>query len=157
MRARLRPGRNEPMHVRKYAVIAAAAAALLIILAAVTAAVTKTDATARVPVAPSAVEAEPEGADEWMYLQRANADGSIPDAAVNEAIAQSKAAGQASKGSPATDQVWAELGPSNIGGRIRDVAVDPTTKDVVYIATGSGGLWRSTDGGQTFATAWDSQ
>ncbi len=53
--------------------------------------------------------------------------------------------------------MWAELGPSNIGGRIRDVALDPTTKDVVYIATGSGGLWRSTDGGQTFATAWDSQ
>jgi photosystem II stability/assembly factor-like uncharacterized protein len=92
-----------------------------------------------------------------MYLQRANADGSIPDAAVNEAIAQSKAAGEASQGSPATDQVWTELGPSNIGGRIRDLAPDPTTKDVVYIATGSGGLWRSTDGGQTFATAWDSQ
>ena len=92
-----------------------------------------------------------------MYLQRANADGSIPDAAVNEAIAQSKAMGKASQGSPSTDQVWAELGPSNIGGRIRDVAADPTTKDVVYIATGSGGLWRSTDGGQTFATAWDSQ
>ena len=90
-----------------------------------------------------------------MYLQRANADGSIPDAAVNEAIAQSKAMGKASQGSPSTDQVWAELGPSNIGGRIRDVAADPTTKDVVYIATGSGGLWRSTDGGATLTTAWD--
>jgi photosystem II stability/assembly factor-like uncharacterized protein len=48
-------------------------------------------------------------------------------------------------------------GVSENKGRIRDVAADPTTKDVVYIATGSGGLWRSTDGGQTFATAWDSQ
>ena len=84
-----------------------------------------------------------------MYLQRANADGSIPDAAVNEAISQSKAMGQASQGSPATDQVWTELGPSNIGGRIRDVAADPTTQGVVYIATGSGGLWKSTDGGAT--------
>ena len=31
----------------------------------------------------------------------------------------------------------------------------PTTQDVVYIATGSGGLWKSTDGGATFASAWD--
>ncbi len=101
--------------------------------------------------------AEPEGAEEWMYRQRANADGSIPDAAVTAAISQSRALGQASKGSPATDQVWAELGPSNIGGRIRDIAADPTTKDVVYIATGTGGLWKTTDGGTTFAPAWDSQ
>src|SRR5687767_1058185 len=136
---------------------AAIAAALVIVLAAVTAAVTTSDGTQQATTSLSYVPAEPEGADDWMYLQRANADGSIPDAAVNEAIAQSKAAGKASQGSPSTDQVWAELGPSNIGGRIRDVAVDPTTKDVVYIATGSGGLWRSTDGGQTFATAWDSQ
>ena len=90
-----------------------------------------------------------------MYLQRANPDGSIPDAAVNEAIAQSKAMGKASKGSPSTDQVWAELGPSNIGGRVRDTAADPTTQDVVYVATGSGGLWKSTDGGATFTSAWD--
>ena len=101
--------------------------------------------------------AEPEGAEEWMYRQRANADGSIPDAAVTAAIAQSRAIGGAGAGSPATEQVWAELGPSNIGGRIRDIAADPTTKDVVYIATGTGGLWKTTDGGTTFAPAWDSQ
>jgi photosystem II stability/assembly factor-like uncharacterized protein len=142
------------MLMRKFAPIVAAAAALIILLAG-TAAVTRNDGAERVPTGLSAVTADPMGADEWMYLQRANADGSIPDAAVNEAVAQSKAAGTASQGSPSTDQVWAELGPSNIGGRIRDVAADPTTKDVVYIATGSGGLWRSTDGGQTFATAWD--
>ncbi len=105
----------------------------------------------------AAAGAEPLGAEEWMYLQRANPDGLIPDAAVNEAIAQSKKMGTASKGSASTDQVWAELGPSNIGGRIRDVAADPTTQNVAYIATGTGGLWRTTDGGETFATAWDSQ
>ncbi|WP_432935908.1 WD40/YVTN/BNR-like repeat-containing protein [Kribbella sp. CA-253562] len=101
--------------------------------------------------------ANPVGAEEWMYLQRANADGSIPDAAVSQAIAQSDQLGVAAKGSPSTDQVWSGLGPSNIGGRIRDVAADPTTKDVVYIATGTGGLWRSNDAGATFATAWNDQ
>ena len=143
------------MHKRNYAAILAAAAALAIVLAATTAFVTESEGTQLAATAAPVAVAEPDGAEEWMYLQRANADGSIPDAAINEAVAQSKAAGKESQGSPATDQVWTELGPSNIGGRIRDVAADPTTKDVVYIATGSGGLWRSTDGGQTFATAWD--
>ncbi len=105
----------------------------------------------------SAVTADPVGAEEWMYLQRANPDGSIPDAAVTEAIAQSTAMGAASAASPSTNQVWTELGPSNIGGRIRDIAADPTTRDVVYIATGTGGLWRTTDGGATFAPSWDEQ
>ncbi len=142
------------MRTRKFGLIVAAAAALIVLLAG-TAAVTQNDGAKQAPTAQSVVTPDPVGAEEWMYLQRANPDGSIPDAAVNEAIAQSKAAGQASQGSPATDQVWAELGPSNIGGRVRDVAADPTTKDVVYIATGSGGLWRSTDGGATFTSVWD--
>ncbi|HET9665762.1 MAG TPA: hypothetical protein VFP09_03360 [Desertimonas sp.] len=142
------------MRTRKFGLIVAATAALIVLLAG-TAAVTQNDGAEQAPTAQSVVTPDPVGAEEWMYLQRANADGSIPDAAVNEAIAQSKAAGVASQGSPATDQVWAELGPSNIGGRIRDVAADPTTKDVVYIATGSGGLWRSTDGGATFTSVWD--
>lgn len=144
------------MHRKNYAALIAGIAALALVLAATTGFMTSNDGTASVAGAVMVPMEEPDGAEEWMYLQRANADGSIPDAAVNEAVAQSKAAGKASKGSPATDQVWTELGPSNIGGRIRDIAADPTTKDVVYIATGSGGVWRSTDGGQTFATAWDS-
>ncbi len=144
------------MHTRSLAPTAVVAAlmTLLVIAAAI---VTRGDGSEPVPAVVPAVTPEPDGAEDWMYLQRANADGTIPDAAVNEAISQSKAMGQASQGSPATDQVWTELGPSNIGGRIRDVAADPTTKDVVYVATGSGGLWKSTDAGQTLATAWDSQ
>ena len=107
--------------------------------------------------AASVSTADPVGAEEWMYLQRANADGSIPDAAVTSAISQSTKMGAAAMGSPSSDQVWAELGPSNIGGRIRDIAADPTEKDVAYIATGTGGLWRTVDGGRTFETSWDDQ
>ena len=143
------------MHRRHFAAIVAAASAVAIVVAGTAAFVTDSGGTKQGAAVLPVAMPEPDGAEEWMYLQRANPDGSIPDAAVNEAIAQSKAAGQASKGSPATDQVWTELGPSNIGGRVRDIAVDPTTQDVVYIATGSGGLWRSADGGATFSTAWD--
>jgi photosystem II stability/assembly factor-like uncharacterized protein len=106
---------------------------------------------------PARVAADPLGAEEWMFRQRANPDGTISDDAVAEAVAQSSQMGRVSLASPATSQVWAELGPSNIGGRIRDVAADPTTRGAVYIATGTGGLWRTDDGGATFATAWDDQ
>jgi hypothetical protein len=140
------------LYTRRTALIAAAAG--LTILAAIAAIVTRGDGTTRITTAASTAVAEPDGAEEWMYLQRANPDGSIPDAAVNEAISQSKAMGEASQGSPATDQVWSELGPSNIGGRVRDSAADPTTKDVVYVAAGSGGLWRSADGGATLTSVW---
>jgi photosystem II stability/assembly factor-like uncharacterized protein len=110
------------------------------------------------PAAPvGQATADPLGAEEWMYRQRANPDGSIPEAAVTEAIAQSSQMGTMAMGSPSSNQVWAELGPSNIGGRIRDVAADPTTRNVVYIATGTGGLWRSDDAGATFESAWDDQ
>ena len=143
------------MQKKKYVPIFAAAAAFVILLAAGTAAFIKSHGAAHAQTALPFAAAEPDGAEEWMHLQRANADGSIPDEAVNAAIAQSKAAGKASKGSPSTDQVWTELGPSNIGGRVRDAAADPATQDVVYVATGSGGLWRSSDGGATLTSAWD--
>ena len=116
------------MHRRHFAAIVAAAAAVAIVVAGTAAFGTDSSGTKQGATALPVAMPEPDGAEEWMYMQRANPDGSIPDAAVNEAIAQSKAAGQASKGSPATDQVWTELGPSNIGGRIRDVAADPTTQ-----------------------------
>ncbi len=141
------------MHTRSLAPTAVAAA-LMTLLVIVAAIATRGDGAEPVrPLVPAATP-EPDGAEEWMYLQRANADGTIPDAAVNEAISQSKAMGKASKGSPATDQVWAELGPTNIGGRVRDTSADPTTKDVAYVATGSGGLWRTSDGGATLTSVW---
>ncbi|MEA2517859.1 MAG: hypothetical protein QOG16_1697, partial [Actinomycetota bacterium] len=49
---------------------------------------------------------------------------------------------------------WTHMGPVNVGGRVTDIAVDPTTADVVYTATAGGGVWKSTDGGVTFQRAW---
>ena len=49
---------------------------------------------------------------------------------------------------------WELQGPTNIGGRITDVAVDPNKEDTIYVAAVSGGVWRSTDAGETFEQAW---
>ncbi|HEV2784111.1 MAG TPA: glycosyl hydrolase [Actinophytocola sp.] len=55
---------------------------------------------------------------------------------------------------PAVGGRWSLVGPTNIGGRIVDLALDPQRPDTVYVAAASGGLWRSTDAGGTFAPAW---
>ena len=47
------------------------------------------------------------------------------------------------------------VGPAITSGRIADVAVDPKNKHVWYVATASGGLWKTTNHGLTFAPIFD--
>ncbi|MFN2524762.1 MAG: WD40/YVTN/BNR-like repeat-containing protein [Actinomycetota bacterium] len=49
---------------------------------------------------------------------------------------------------------WRFLGPANIGARVVDIAVDVELKDTIYVASASGGIWKSTDGGSTYVEAW---
>lgn len=43
-----------------------------------------------------------------------------------------------------------QLGPHNVGGRTRALAMDVNDPDVLFAGGVSGGLWRSTDGGQSW-------
>jgi photosystem II stability/assembly factor-like uncharacterized protein len=56
------------------------------------------------------------------------------------------------KASPYKDLQWQFLGPTNISGRVVDVdvAVRPGKTRVVYVATASGGLWKTENEGTTF-------
>lgn len=45
---------------------------------------------------------------------------------------------------------WRSIGPANMGGRVADVEGVPGDPNVVYVASGSGGLWKTTNGG----TSW---
>src|SRR4051794_4424657 len=49
---------------------------------------------------------------------------------------------------------WQPLGPSNIGGRVLDIAVDPNNADTIFIAAATGGVWKSTDKGLNFSPVW---
>lgn len=46
---------------------------------------------------------------------------------------------------------WASAGPINSGGRTQAVVIDYTNDKTVLIATAQGGVWRSTDGAETWA------
>ena len=50
---------------------------------------------------------------------------------------------------------WHEAGPDDIGGRTRAVAVDRTNSNVVIAGGVSGGIWKSTDGGNSWTIKSD--
>ncbi len=50
---------------------------------------------------------------------------------------------------------WTPVGPNNIGGRIRAIAVDPTNPNIVYLGSVSGGVWKSTNGGGSWTALKD--
>jgi photosystem II stability/assembly factor-like uncharacterized protein len=54
----------------------------------------------------------------------------------------------------AASERWELVGPTNVGGRVLDVVLDPEDDQTVYAATASGGVFKSTDGGRRFASAW---
>ena len=49
------------------------------------------------------------------------------------------------------------LGPANTGGRVTDLAVVESDPDTFYVAAAGGGVWKTTDGGDTFTPVFDDQ
>ena len=65
---------------------------------------------------------------------------------------------------------WKAIGPSPItekgcctsivfdaNGRINSIAVDPANSNVIYLGSAGGGIWRSADGGLTWAPLTDQE
>ncbi len=52
---------------------------------------------------------------------------------------------------------WVLEGPTNIGGRITCLAVSPTNSNVVYAGTPGAGVYKTTNGGQTWQAMFDTQ
>jgi photosystem II stability/assembly factor-like uncharacterized protein len=45
---------------------------------------------------------------------------------------------------------WVPLGPGNIGGRTRSLLIDPRTPEVMYAAGVAGGVWKTTNAGDSW-------
>lgn len=50
---------------------------------------------------------------------------------------------------------WRVVGPVNMSGRVTDVEGVPGDPRIVWVGTAAGGVWKSTDGGTTFAPVFD--
>jgi photosystem II stability/assembly factor-like uncharacterized protein len=50
---------------------------------------------------------------------------------------------------------WFSTGPHGLSGRCTAIAIDPTNVDVIYVGTAGGGVWKSTDGGESWSPRTD--
>ncbi|MGC2237952.1 MAG: FG-GAP-like repeat-containing protein [Pyrinomonadaceae bacterium] len=110
-------------------------------------------------------EADAEKRDEWFMYERTFPTGKLPDDARRKAwLARPSEARFASMQAA---QQWRNIGPQptssyfpgNWGltsGRINTIAVSPSNPNLILIGAATGGIWRSTDGGATFAPTSDS-
>lgn len=53
------------------------------------------------------------------------------------------------------DEYWTLRGPNKIGARVNVIKPDPQNSQIVYLGFSSGGLWKTTDGGQTWRPIFD--
>ena len=95
----------------------------------------------------------PRAPNPWFFLERAYPYGRIPLDRWHEAGKQAAALRSKAAGSRAA--AWTQCGPTNIGGRISDIAVDQTNNDIVYAGAAEGGVLRSMDAGQTWTPVSD--
>ena len=49
---------------------------------------------------------------------------------------------------------WVPIGPRNVGGRVRCIAIDPTDVRVMYAGPASGGIYKTRDAGETWFPLW---
>ena len=52
---------------------------------------------------------------------------------------------------------WYPAGPYNINGRVKSLAIHPTNNDLVYAGAANGGVWKTTDGGDTWRPLWTTE
>jgi photosystem II stability/assembly factor-like uncharacterized protein len=115
-----------------------------------------------------ASDEDPDGRASWFYFKRAYPTGTTPADARRRAWESRPGVEKGRRLAEAQQQIWTPIGPAptspqfpnNWGltsGRINAAAVSPSNPQVVLVGAATGGVWRSTDGGQTFTPASDDQ
>jgi photosystem II stability/assembly factor-like uncharacterized protein len=56
---------------------------------------------------------------------------------------------------PGFSDSWQLEGPTNIGGRINTIAIDPTDTNIIYEGSANGGIFKTTDNGATWNAIFD--
>src|ERR1700752_233548 len=103
-------------------------------------------------------------ARDWFLYQRAYPFDSIPTGARERAWKSSRLIRATTISAPSTSPSWQPLGPlpfisgTNIyTGHIQVIKVSPVNSNLVLVGSVAGGIWRSTDGGDTFVPVSDDQ
>ena len=93
----------------------------------------------------------------FRAMQQASDDGLVRHDGLVNALAQRSAlvARFRLKAAGIAPSAWTTIGPSNIGGRIRSIVTHPTDPNLLFVGSVSGGIWKSTDAGASWAPVND--
>jgi hypothetical protein len=91
----------------------------------------------------------------WYNRQRVYPSGMIPVDWREKAFASIAKNNVQKSSAAATAMSWTAVGPDNIAGRARSIAIDPTNSNIIYSGSVSGGVWKSTDAGANWAPTND--
>ncbi|MBD3333110.1 hypothetical protein GF356_09675, partial [candidate division GN15 bacterium] len=94
--------------------------------------------------------------NDWFYVQRAYPDSTVPVAARLAARRQADELIARTANKDTKSLIWQQAGPSNVPGRITDLAVHPTEPNTIYAASAAGGVFKSTNLGSTWTAVFDS-
>jgi photosystem II stability/assembly factor-like uncharacterized protein len=113
------------------------------------------------------IEDDPEGRNDWFTFQRTYPGNVIPpDARLKAWEAQPEF--ELNSFVPQAGPMWHPIGPSPTvstwanawgptSGRVNSIAVSPVNSQLVVVGSATGGIWRSTDGGDSFVPVSDDQ
>ncbi|HYN35964.1 MAG TPA: hypothetical protein VEV82_03215, partial [Actinomycetota bacterium] len=95
-------------------------------------------------------------APEDFYLFERLADGTVPTVKIfRSAARRSRALGRRTAlVAPKLNHRWRFQGPSNIGARVADMTTDVDKRDLLYVASATGGVWKTTNAGQSYKSIW---
>lgn len=89
-----------------------------------------------------------------IWEMRANEKtGTIEPEWIEKAVAQANNMGLVNRAAP----IWENVGPDNIGGRTRAFLIDKDNSNLMLCGGVSGGMWRSTNKGNTWVAINDAQ
>lgn len=91
-------------------------------------------------------------AEYFFKMLRDPATNRIPQAIRQKELEYAKVLQQHSRNlsKAALSLTWKEVGPNDVGGRTRALAVDVTNPNTILAGGVSGGMWKSTDNGETW-------
>lgn len=103
--------------------------------------------------------------ERWFYEQRMYPDNKIPENAYSNAVRQRNDLRTSSGFFLNERNTWVNIGPTsgyyftygNIASRIATIKYDPNNPSVLYAGAAFGGVWKSTDGGNSWNPLTDNE
>lgn len=91
----------------------------------------------------------------FRALSLMDENGNIPADGLMKGKAQLDAMLRAQRNEALNPNGWTWLGPGNVGGRIRSIVIHPSSPNTMWVGSVSGGIWKTTDGGASWAIQTD--